>query len=294
MQTILITGCSRETGFGQLTAKTFARAGYQVFATMRNASRGKDLVAWADQNDLMLTVIEHDVCQPASNRKAVEQVIEQTARLDVLVNNVGMSSFGALETLHDDHIRQTMETNFFSAVDMTRAVLPAMRNQLSGRIIFVSSMAGVTGIPGESVYCASKFALEGLAEALAMEVERFGIQVSTIRPAFFNTGMSMHNTDASSFFENGTVYDSFNNRVVKSTSEGEVAGEDPQLVAEMIVRAATAPEAKLRWEPGASAPQILEARSTMTDEQWRRYVMSELDMADWLEPLQQKAESAIS
>lgn len=284
MPTALITGCSRDTGFGQLTAKTFAKAGFDVFATMRNASRGKELADWADRNGHSLTVLEHDVCDPVSNRLAVRQAVEQKGSLDVVVNNVGMSSFGALETLYEDHIRQTMETNFFSAVDMTRAALPIMRDQLDGRIIFVSSMAGVTGIPGESVYCASKFALEGMAEALAMEVERFGINISTIRPAFFNTGMSMHNTDASSFFERGTAYDAFNDQVVASTSEGEVAGENPQLVAEMILEAATTSEPKLRWEPGESAPQVLAARQSMSDEEWRSYVMTELGMSDWLEP----------
>lgn len=289
MPTVLVTGCSRRTGFGQLTAMAFASAGYDVFATMRNADRGTDLVSWADKNGHSLTVAEHDVCQPDHNRNIISQILDHNGRLDVLVNNVGMSSFGALETLHDEHIRQTMETNFFSAVDMTRAALPAMRRQLSGRIIFVSSMAGVTGIPGESIYCASKFAIEGMAEALAMEVIRFGINVSTIRPAFFNTGMSMHNTDASSFFERGSDYDGFNDRVVSSTSEGEVAGEDPLLVAEKILEAATAVPSRLRWEPGIAAPQILAARAAMTNEEWRSYVMNELEMADWLAPVTQES-----
>jgi len=284
MPTALVTGCSRETGFGQITAKALAKAGFDVFATMRNAARGAALEAWARDHNVRLEVIEHDVLDPAQNRDAVAHAISRTGTLDVLVNNVGMSSFGALETLHDDHIRQTMETNFFSAVDMTRTALPAMRNQGSGRVLFVTSMAGVTGIPGESIYCASKFALEGLAESLAMEVARFGIQVSTIRPAFFNTGMSMHNTDASSFFTRGTAYDAFNDGVVASTAEGEVAGEDPQLVADMIVEAARTPTPRLRWEPGRSAPEIKAARAAMSDEDWRDYVMSELGMEDWLKP----------
>ncbi|MEO0963091.1 MAG: SDR family oxidoreductase [Pseudomonadota bacterium] len=284
MPTALVTGCSRETGFGQITAKALATAGFDVVATMRNAQRGDPLVQWARDHNVRLDVMEHDVLDPAQNRHVVEQAIETTGSLDVLVNNVGMSSFGALETLHDDHIRQTMETNFFSAVDMTRAALPSMRKQQSGRVFFVTSMAGVTGIPGESVYCASKFALEGLAESLAMEVARFGIHVSTIRPAFFNTGMSMHNTNTEGFFERGTDYDRFNEAVVASTAEGEVAGEDPQLVADMIVEAATTAAPKLRWNPGQSAPELAAARTTMSDEDWRDYVMSELGMTDWLTP----------
>ncbi len=284
MSTVLITGCSRPTGFGQLTAKAFAAAGHTVFATMRGARRGQSLSDWAEADGFNLTVLEHDVNDPASNRAVVAEIIKRAGRLDVLVNNVGMSSFGALETLHDAHIRQTMETNFFSAVDLTRTALPEMRKQQSGRILFVTSIAGVTGVPGESIYCASKFALEGLAEALSFEVERFGIQVSTIRPAFFNTGMSMHNTDASGFYETGTAYDEFNERVVASTSEGEVAGEDPRLVAETILEAATTTGPKLRWEPGAAAPEIKAGRATMSDEEWRGYVMEELGLADWLKP----------
>lgn len=284
MPTAIVTGCSRPTGFGQLTAKTLARAGFDVFATMRWApERRAKLDAWAMAEDLSLTVLEHDVLDPRQNRSVVKEVRSITGRVDVLVNNVGMSSFGALETLHGDHIRQVMDTNFFSAADMTRAVLPVMREQEHGRIIFVSSMAGVTGIPGESIYCASKFALEGMAESLAMETARFGISVSTIRPAFFNTGMSMHNTDASSFFSRGTPYDVFNDRVVASTSEGEVAGENPQLVADSILEASTAEQPKLRYEPGVSAPEILAGRKAMNDDEWRVFVMSELGISDWLE-----------
>jgi NAD(P)-dependent dehydrogenase (short-subunit alcohol dehydrogenase family) len=284
MSTVLITGCSRPTGFGQLTAKAFASAGHTVFATLRGAARGQSLLDWSQKEGVDVHVLEQDVNDPVSNRDVMAEILKRSGKLDVLVNNVGMSSFGALETLHDAHIRQTMETNFFSAVDLTRAVLLQMRKQRSGRVLFVTSMAGVTGIPGESVYCASKFALEGLAESLAFEVERFGIHVSTIRPAFFNTGMSMHNTDASSFFTTSTEYDAFNERVVASTSEGEIAGEDPQLVAEMILEAATTSSPKLRWEPGVAAPELKAARAATSDEEWRGYVMEELGLADWLEP----------
>lgn len=285
MKSVLITGCSRPTGFGQLTAKTFARHGHSVFASMRRAERGADLLSWARSEALTLQVLEHDVTQSEQNRRVIEHIVGATGRLDVLVNNVGMSSFGALETLRPAHIRHVMETNFFSAVDMTRAALPVMRESGGGRILFVSSMAGVTGIPGESIYCASKFALEGLAEALAMEVQRFGIHISTIRPAFFNTGMSMDNTDASAFFDMGTAYDAFNEAVVASTAQGEVDGEHPQIVADTIFEAAMTDTPRLRWEPGLAAPEILTARREMPDEAWRGYVMSELGMSDWLQPI---------
>lgn len=282
MPTAIITGCSRETGFGQLTAKTFAKAGFQTYATLRRAERAEELKAWAGKESVDLTTLEHDVTDPQQNRNVAEAVRARSGRIDVLVNNVGMSSFGALETLHDRHIREVMETNFFSAVDMTRAVLPAMRAQGGGRILFVTSIAGMTGVPGETVYCASKFALEGLTEALAMEVARFGIEVSTIRPAFFNTGMSAHNTDAVSFYERNPAYDQFNERVVGSTSQGELDGEEPQIVADTILEAATTAEPRLRWQPGQSAPEIVAVRRTLGDEEWRNFVMAELGLEDWL------------
>lgn len=284
MPTALVTGCSRETGFGQLTAKALAKTGFEVFATMRNATRGKTLETWADQEGVTIHSVEHDVTDPASNRQVVGQIIEAAGSLDVLVNNAGVGSFGALETLHDTHLRSVMETNFFAAVDLTRAALPEMRKQGGGRVIFVTSIAGVIGTPGESVYSASKFALEGLTEALAMEVMRFGIHVSTVRPGFFNTGMSAHNTDASGFYVHGTAYDAFNDRVIASTSTGELDGEDPQIVADTIVEAATTAEPKLRWSPGEAAPGIAAVRPTMSDEEWRDVIMAELELADWLAP----------
>ena len=291
MPTVIVTGCSRPTGFGQLTAERLARAGFHVFATMREVSRGAELEAWAKSAGVRLNTLEHDVTDAEQNRFVVNEVLAQADRIDALVNNVGMSSFGALETLHDSHIRQAMETNFFSAVDMTRAVLPAMRAQASGRVLFVTSIAGVTGVPGESIYCASKFALEGLAESLSMEVARFGIDISTVRPSFFNTGMSRDNTDAATFFRMGTAYDEFNRRVVTSTSEGEVQGEDARLVAEMVHTALTTTSPRLRWNPGKAAPEILNARRSMDDARWREYVMDELDMAAWLDSSSQEIAS---
>ncbi len=289
MPSVIVTGCSRSTGFGQLIAKALAAAGFDVFATLRKVERAAELASWAAQHKVSLHTLEHDVTDPRQNRRVAEHVVSKTGSIDALVNNVGVSSFGALETLHDAHIRWAMETNFFSAVDMTRAVLPHMREQQRGRIVFVTSVAGVTGVPGESIYCASKFALEGLAEALAMETARFGIDVSTVRPGFFNTGMSAQNTDASKFFRTATPYDDFNNRVVRSTAEGESNGEDPGLVAQTVLAALTANPARLRWHAGEAAPEIVKQRSAMGDEAWRKYVMAELGMSDWLEPVQVSA-----
>ena len=137
------------------------------------------------------------------------------------------------------------------------------------------------GVPGESVYCASKFAIEGLAQALALEVRRFGIEVSTVRPGFFNTGMSGENTDASTFFSDLDAYRSFNERVISSTAEGETAGEDPEIVAHTLFEAATTPTPQPHWLPGEMAPALAAVRRDMPDQEWQAFTMQQLAMEDW-------------
>ncbi len=282
MAVVMITGCSRPSGFGQRTAIAFAKAGYEVYATMRKPERGATLEKRAATNDLQLHVIEQDVTDPASNRRAVELVLERSGRVDVLVNNAAVSAFGALETVSDEKFRSVLETNFFGSVDATRAVLPAMREQGSGRVIFVTSLAGCIGLPGETAYTASKFAIEGLAEGLSYEVKRFGIDVSIIAPSFFNTGMSA-STDVEGHYQQGTPYDAFNELIVRSTTEGEDAGEDPELVADMIVEAATTEEPRLRWWPGEQGPGLAAARRPMSDAEWQPMLTDEMKLGWWVE-----------
>lgn len=283
MGIVLITGCSRATGFGQLTALAFARAGHSVYATMRNSERSKSLLDTAAAQDLNVHVLDHDVTDPASNRSVVSVILAREGKIDVLVNNAGIAGFGALETLHDNTIRSVMETNFFGTVDLTRAVLPVMREQSGGRIVFVTSLAGRFGVPGETAYSASKFALEGLAEGLAYEVKRFGIQISLIEPGFFDTGMSAENTAARDQFSSNPAYDAFNAQMVASTEAGENAGENPQLVADMVVEAATTQAPELRWLPGKAAPAIAAAHKRAEDAQWHAGMIDELQLRWWVE-----------
>ena len=282
MAVVMITGCSRPTGFGQRSALAFSKAGHEVYATMRRPERGASLEKQAAAEGLPLHVIEQDVTDPTSNRRAVEIVLEGSGRIDVLVNNAAVSAFGALETVSDEKYRSVLETNFFGSVDATRAVLPAMRKQESGRVIFVTSLAGCIGLPGETAYSASKFAVEGMAEGLSYEVKRFGIEVSIVAPSFFDTGMSA-STDVEGHYQKGTAYDAFNEHIVASTTEGENAGEDPELVAEMILEAATTEKPRLRWWPGEQGPGLATARRQMTDEQWLPMLTSEMKLDWWVE-----------
>jgi NAD(P)-dependent dehydrogenase (short-subunit alcohol dehydrogenase family) len=185
MAVVIITGTS--TGIGFATAVALGRAGHEVFATMRHPERSPALQTLATQEHLPITVLPLDVTQDDSVAQAVQQMLAARGRLDVLINNAGIAPLGAVEELPLAAFRQTMDTNYFGALRCIQAVLPHMRAQHSGCIINVSSIAGRIASAGQSAYCASKFALEALSEALAAEVKAHNIRVVLVEPGIIDT-----------------------------------------------------------------------------------------------------------
>ncbi|MEA3144878.1 MAG: hypothetical protein QOI53_290 [Verrucomicrobiota bacterium] len=187
---VLITGCS--SGLGLLIAESLARKNYHVFATMRavedrNANTAHALRTLAKEESLHLDVLELDVTDDASVERAVEAVIAQTGRIDVLINNAGYVLIGLTEACTLEQAQRIFDTNFFGPVRMNRAVLPHMRRHGSGLLIHVSSGAGRVGIPGLGLYSASKFALEALTEAYRHELASQGIESAIVEPSAFVT-----------------------------------------------------------------------------------------------------------
>ena len=188
MPTVLITGTS--TGFGHLTTELLAARGWGVFATMRDLKRKDSLEHALKDAGLSerVTFLRLDVTDPASIEASVKSVLAETGNtLDAVVHNAGIAVAGVLEDLPDAEIRRVMETNFFGVLALTRALLPTFRAHRHGRIVLVSSQAALAGQPGNSMYCASKWALEGWAESLAYEVDPFGIDVVVIEPGPYRT-----------------------------------------------------------------------------------------------------------
>ena len=183
----VITGSS--SGIGLLTAIEFAHNGYRVVATMRDLSRSGRLEEAAQKAGVRekLDLRRLDVTEFDSLPGAVEAIVRDHGRIDVLVNNAGFSVAGFVEDLHLSEIRHQFETNFFGNVAMTKAVLPVMRQQKSGHIIQVASVTGRLGQPMLSAYCASKFALEGFSESLRIETHSLGIRVSLVEPGAYDT-----------------------------------------------------------------------------------------------------------
>jgi NAD(P)-dependent dehydrogenase (short-subunit alcohol dehydrogenase family) len=180
----LITGSS--SGFGRQLAQTAVEHGDIVVATARDPQALNDLVGAAPPGHALAVAL--DVNDPDQRAAAIEAATERFGRLDVLVNNAGFGSVGAVEEIRFDELRPLMETMFFGPLALTQAALPIMRAQRSGTIVQISSMGGQVTMPGFGAYCASKFALEAVSESLAAEVTPFGIRVLIVEPGAFATG----------------------------------------------------------------------------------------------------------
>jgi NAD(P)-dependent dehydrogenase (short-subunit alcohol dehydrogenase family) len=189
-QVILITGSS--TGFGRLFTDTLARNGHTVFATMRdpggrNAKNAAEIRTLAEKNSLPIHVLELDVTDDASVERAVDAALAKAGRIDVVINNAGYVVSGVTEAVTTEQARRIMDTNFLGPVRVNRAVLPHMRRQRSGLLMHISSVAGRIVAPSMGFYCASKFALEALAEAYSYELAAQGIESVIVEPGQYET-----------------------------------------------------------------------------------------------------------
>src|SRR5580765_5569849 len=178
-----VTGAG--SGIGTGIVKASLRAGDRVVATGRNPDKVRN--ALRDVASENLAIVPLDVADEAQAKKAVEEAVQRFGRIDVAVNNAGYSLLGNFEEMTLAELESQLATNFYGVVHVMRAVLPIMRKQQSGKIINISSMAGVIGYAHCAAYAASKFAVEGLSLSVAAEVERFGIQITLVEPGFFRT-----------------------------------------------------------------------------------------------------------
>ena len=182
----VITGSS--TGIGFETSLMLARNGYFTYATMRDIQKSKEIERIAQQESLPIRIVEMDVDNDNSVKMTIEKIISERNRIDILVNNAGYGLFEALEDLPMEEIKRQYETNVFGVIRVSQNVLPIMRSQRDGIIVNISSVSGLAGIPSQSVYVSTKFALEGLSESLSFEVETYGIKIILIEPGVINTG----------------------------------------------------------------------------------------------------------
>jgi NAD(P)-dependent dehydrogenase (short-subunit alcohol dehydrogenase family) len=246
----LITGCS--AGFGRAVAEAALARGDRVVATARRP----ETLAGLAGDDVLVAAL--DVTRQDQIDAVVGAAIERFGRIDVLVNNAGHGSIGAVEEIDPDDLRALMDTMFFGAVALTQAVLPYMRAQRSGAIVQISSQGGQLAFAGVGAYCAAKFALEGLSEALDAEVGSLGIRVLIVEPGSFRTefgGSRMHRSRPIDAYAE-TVGPS---REFLENMDGTQPG-DPRKAAVAILAALDAPRPPLRLALGADAVDAIRAK----------------------------------
>ena len=261
MSVVLITGCS--TGLGFATAETMARAGHQVYATMRNPQRAPELGQLAERDNLPITILPMDVDSDESVSAAIGEVLAQAGQIDVLVNNAGIGPLGPIEEAPFADFQAIMETNYFGVLRCIRATLPGMRERGAGCIITVSSVAGKLYSPYHSAYCASKAAVEALCECLAGEVGPLGIQVALIQPGVIDTPI----IDKNSPIATDTKYpNEIRLRAYLGASRDNHA--PASMVAEVVLAIATGQQTTFRNPVGPDAGPLLGWRGSLSDEDW--------------------------
>ena len=267
----IVTGSS--SGIGLLTCIELARHDYTVVATMRDLARRERLdKAAADAGvAAKIDVRQLDVTQHESLPDKVAAILRDHGRIDVLVNNAGFVVAGFAEDMKLDEVRRQFETNFFGQIAMTQAVLPAMRKQGSGHIIMVSSESGRMGQPGGSLYCASKFALEGWSETLRIETHSLGIRVVLVEPGAFKTDIWDRNTQLSEVILTGQSPNQDRGRRLKEAVV-KLPKADARQVAVVIARLADDPNPKLRYVVGRTARLTLLTRALLPWKAFERLV----------------------
>ncbi len=230
---VLITGAS--SGFGKATAEALAARGHKVYGTSRSA-KTHDTIHF----------ITMDVRDRESVKHGIDQVIAAEGRIDVVINNAGMGIGGSLELATAEEIEVQMGTNFMGCVNVCQQVLPHMRARRNGRIINLSSIGGVMGLPYQGFYSASKFAIEGFSEALAAEVRGFGIQVAMVEPGDFATGFtaSRRNSEATA---NDADYKKSFHRSLSIIEKEENGGLKPEVLARKMVKIVECRRPRLRY-----------------------------------------------
>lgn len=240
MQTVLITGAT--SGIGLMIANQLHSNGYRVFGTSRNPEPHRAHVPFA--------LLALDVTSEESIRDCMTALLGQTKVIDVLINNAGNGVNGSAEETSSALARKQFETNFWGTVNMTKAVLPLMRQQRGGKIITIGSLAGLIGVPFQAYYAASKHALEGFSKSLRVEVKPFGISVSVVEPGFFKTNLAQASEDAKPSIVD---YDATRTKALAVFASSIEAAPTPEPVGEIVLKILRSPKPQFSYRVGTDA-----------------------------------------
>jgi NAD(P)-dependent dehydrogenase (short-subunit alcohol dehydrogenase family) len=276
----IVTGSS--SGIGFETSLLLARNGFFTYATMRNPDKSNKIDELKQKEKLPLDVLKLDVTDNKSVNEAIEKVANEQERIDVLVNNAGYALVGPLEELSIQELKEQFETNVFGVIRVTQSVLPIMRKQQHGTIVNISSIAGRIGFPLTPAYVSSKFALEGLSESMAYELEQFGIKVILIEPGVIKTSFD-NNLKMGKNVPTAASTTNNRNSPYADITEKRLIGFKPRFenglpaieVAKVILNAITSRNisSEFRYLVGNDALKLMQIRKNKSDKEFRRLVM---------------------
>lgn len=259
MQSIVITGAS--SGIGKATAKYFAEQGWRVAATMRTPEKETELTEIEN-----ISVYQLDVTDTTSISNAAQQIVSDFGQVDVLLNNAGYGSYGILEATSEEKMRRQYDVNVIGLLLVTQAFLPNMRENGAGMIVNVSSMGGRFALPLGTLYHGSKFAVEGMSEALSYELSTIGITVKIIEPGGVSTNFGTTSFDMN-IEGSPEEYMPLVEKFMASMQSTPMASE-AEPIAEAIYAAITDGTDQLRYVMGADAEQLVGARAQMSDSEF--------------------------
>jgi short-subunit dehydrogenase len=267
-RTVLITGAS--AGIGKTTAIYLAQNGYNVYGAARRIEKMQDLKAYG------INPIVLDVTQEESAAACVEQIFKEAGNIDILINNAGFGSEGAIEDVPLKDAKYQMEVNVFGAMRLSQLVLPKMRQNKYGKIVNISSVGGKIALPLGGWYHASKFAIEGLSDSMRMEVKPFGIDVIVIEPGGVKSEWGDIAMESLVRVSGNSAYKEMVRAAEKSFKRTESNNSEPVVIAKLIKRGIEADKPKTRYAGGSMAKPLLFLRSILSDKMLERLIVSQM------------------
>jgi len=269
----VVTGTS--SGIGFETALALAREGYYTYATMRDTTKSDKIKELGQKENLNIDVLELDVDDENSVKTAIQKILDQKQRIDVLVNNAGWGLWGCVEDVSIDEFKAQFDTNFFSIIRLIQEVGPTMRKQGSGTIVNISSVVGRIGFPASPPYINTQLAFSGLRASLRLPLAPFGVNVVIIEPGVIKTNF-MKNMKMAKKYGPESVYTDITDKVVSGIKMMCEMGTDPKEVADAIVKATKDENPLPRYIVGNDASMFLEAKKNKTDLEFENYIKKEL------------------
>ena len=262
----LVTGAS--SGIGKETAKLLVENGFIVYGASRRLEKMSEL------KDKGVKLIEMDIADDSSIVRSVNEILKNENRIDVIINNAGYGSYGAMEDVPISEAKYQFEVNIFGLARLTQLFLPTMRKQQSGRIINISSVGGSFGEPHGAWYHATKYALEGLSDSLRMELKEFGIDVVIIKPGAILTEWNSIARENLFKTSGNTAYKALVQKHINMLTNADKGGSLPKVVAETILKAVKSKKPKTRYATGSGATVVLFMRRILSDRLFDKIMLS--------------------